>query len=106
MNSRQNYIKQRLELYEKMQRDMEISWSGNWPTFHFWQGNADFSLTLPQVYCLIKNNKALCSEIRTMLKPDSSLNSSVNSSHLPKPTPNKAPSTSPIIDYEDDVPFK
>jgi hypothetical protein len=108
MNTRSNYIRQRLDQYEGMQRDMTISWDGNWPTFHFWQGSSDFSLTLPQVYCLIKNNKELCHEITMIIKKNNSQHdeSSAPIPALRRPTKEATIAKTSIIKFEWDVPFK
>lgn len=107
MNNRSNYIRSRLEIYEEMQRDMEVTWDGDWPTFNFLQGSSEFSLSLPQVYCLIKNNRELCQEITMMIKKNNSQNdeSSVPIPAIRRPTKEAVPKTS-IIEFEWDVPFK
>ena len=109
MQSRNAYIRNRLEIYEGMERDMEVTWNGNWPTFHFYQGSAVFSLTLPNVYCMIKNHKMACRTIQAMMRPQTVDTKDSNPTDLPKvskPIKKGADSTPPLIEFDIDIPFK
>jgi hypothetical protein len=98
-------------MYEKMQRDMSITWNGNWPTFHFLQGSSEFSLSLPQVYCLIKGNIELRHELKDMIKivekqHDEPASPAIEEPKVPRPIEGQPTSESAIIEFDWDVPFK
>ena len=111
---RSSYVRERLEVYEKLNRELEVSWDGNWPTFYLWQGQQGLELTLPDVYNILKQYSALKKILRKAVTPanseqnsekTSACTNSYNQSGLVIMKPGRENIDLDEFDFEYDVPF-